>query len=86
MSKDLIKLIGGYIWCGSFTNVLPAVKDTNIDRSRFCIKTQDTYNRILQYIDDKAEGIEFTFGKNGSISVPNIPKGEKREAYNRARI
>lgn len=81
MSKDLIKLIGGYIWCGSFTNVLPAVKDTNIDRSRFCIKTQDTYNRILQYIDDKAEGIEFTFGKNGSISVPNIPKGEKREAY-----
>ena len=22
-----------------------------------------------------------TFGKNGSISVPNVPKGEKREAY-----
>lgn len=81
MSKDLIKLIGGYIWCGSFANVLPAVKDTNIDRSRFSIKTQDTYNRILQYIDDKAEGIELTFGKNGSISVPNVPKGEKREAY-----
>ena len=81
MLKDLIKLIGGYIWCGSFANVLPAVKDTNIDRSRFSIKTQDTYNRILQYIDDKAEGIELTFGKNGSISVPNVPKGEKREAY-----
>lgn len=81
MSKDLIKLIGGYIWCGSFTNVLPAVKDTNIDRSRFCIETQDTYNKVLQYIDDKAESIELTFGKNGFISVPNIPKGEKREAY-----
>ena len=81
MSKDLIKLIGGYIWCGSFTNVLPNVNYTNIDRSRFSIKTQDTYNRILQYIDDKAEGIELTFGKNGSISVPNVPKGEKREAY-----
>lgn len=81
MSKNLIRLIGGYIWCGSFANVLPAVKDTNIDRSRFSIKTQDTYNRILQYIDDKTESIELTFGKNGSISVPNIPKGEKREAY-----
>ena len=81
MSKNLIRLIGGYIWCGSFANILPAVKDTNIDRSRFSIKTQDTYNRILQYIDDKAESIELTFGKNGSISVPNIPKGEKREAY-----
>ncbi len=81
MSKDLIKLMGGYIWCGSFTNVLPAVKDTNIDRSRFYIKTQDIYNRVLQYIDDKAESIELTYGKNGSISVPNIPKGEKREAY-----
>ena len=78
MSKDLIKLMGGYIWCGSFTNVLPAVKDTNIDRSRFYIKTQDIYNRVL---DDKAESIELTYGKNGSISVPNIPKGEKREAY-----
>lgn len=81
MSKDLIKLIGGYIWCGSFANVLPKVNYMNIDRSRFCIKTQDTYNRILQYIDDKAEGIELTIGKNGSISVPNVPKGEKREAY-----
>lgn len=81
MSKDLIKLIGGYIWCGSFTNVLPNVNYTNIDRSRFCIKTQDTYNRILKYIDDEAESMELTYGKNGSISVPNVPKGEKREAY-----
>lgn len=81
MSKNLVRLIGGYIWCGSFANVLPAVKDTNIDRSRFCIKTQDTYNRILQYIDDKAESIELTYGRNGSISVPNVPKGEKREVY-----
>lgn len=81
MSKNLIKLIGGYVWCGLFANVLPNVNYTNIDRSRFCIRTQDTYNRILQYIDDKAERIELTFGKNGSISVPNVPKGEKREAY-----
>ena len=81
MSKDLIKLIGGYIWCGSFANVLPNVNYTNIDRSRFFIKTQDAYNKILQYIDDKAEGIELTYGKNGSISVPNIPKGEKKEVY-----
>ncbi len=81
MSKNLIKLIGGYVWCGLFANVLPNVNYTNIDRSRFSVKTQDTYNRILQYIDDKAERIELTFGKNGSISVPNVPKGEKREAY-----
>lgn len=81
MSKDLIKLIGGYIWCGSFVNVLPNVNYTNIDRSRFIVKTQDTYNKILQYIDNKAESIELTYGKNGSISVPNIPKGEKRVNY-----
>ena len=81
MSKNLIKLIGGYVWCGLFANVLPNVNYTNIDRSRFCIKTQDIYNRILQYIDDKAGSIELTYGKNDSISVPNIPKGEKREAY-----
>lgn len=81
MSKNLIKLIGGYVWCGLFANVLPNVNYMNIDRSRFWIKTQDTYNRILQYIDDKAESIELTYGKNGSISVPNVPKGEKREAY-----
>lgn len=81
MSKDLIKLIGGYIWCGSFANILPNVNYTNIDRSRFIIKTQDTYNKILQYVDDKAESIELTYGKNGSISVPNVPKGEKREVH-----
>lgn len=81
MSRDLIKLIGGYIWCGSFANVLPNVKDMYIDRSRFSIKTQDTYNKILQFIDDKAESIKLTYGKNGSISVPNIPKEEKREVY-----
>ncbi len=81
MLRDLIKLIGGYIWGGSFANVLPNVKDMHIDRSRFFIKTQDTYNKILQYIDDKAESIELTYGKNGSISVPNIPKEEKREVY-----
>ncbi len=81
MSKDLIKLIGGYIWCGSFTNILPNVKDTSIDRSRFIIKTQDALNKILQYIDDKTEGVELTYGKNGSISVPNVPKGENREVY-----
>ena len=81
MSKDLIKLIGGYIWCGSFTSILPSVKETNIDRSRFLIKTQDIYNKIIQYLDNDAVHIELTYGKNNSISVPNIPKGDKREIY-----
>ena len=81
MSKNLIKLLGGYIWCGSFANILPSVRETNIDRSRFVIKTQDIYNRILQYLDNNTADIELTYGKNNSISVPNVPKGEKREAY-----
>lgn len=81
MSKDLIKLIGGYIWCGSFTNILPSVKETNIDRSRFLIKTQDVYNKIIQYLDNDTAHIELTYGKNNSISVPNVPKGDKREIY-----
>lgn len=82
MSKDLIKLLGGYVWCGSFAGVLPSVKETNIDRSRFCIKTQDAYNMILQYIsNDETAGMKLTYGKNNSISVPNVPKTEKREDY-----
>lgn len=81
MSKDLIKLLGGYIWCGSFTSILPSVRETNIDRSRFLIKTQDIYNRIVQYLDNDAAHIELTYGKNNSISVPNVPKEDKREVY-----
>lgn len=81
-SEDLIKMLGGYIWCGSFSGVLPSVKETNIDRSRFFIKTQDAYNRILQYIsNDKMAEMKLTYGKNNSISVPNVPKSEKREDY-----
>lgn len=81
MSKDLIKFIGGYIWCGSFTSILPSIKETNIDRSRFSIKTQDIYNGIIQYLDNDAAHIELTYGKNNSISVPNVPKEDKREVY-----
>ncbi len=88
-SGDLIKMLGGYIWSGSFVGILPGVKETNIDRSRFVIRTQDAYNRILQYIDrsdHKAADIEFTYGNNNTISVPNVPKGEKREVYIQAWI
>lgn len=81
MSEDLIKLLGGYIWCGSFKGILPGVRGTNIDRTRFVIKTQDMYNRILQYLDNNAEPVELTYGKNNSISVPNVPKEDKREIY-----
>ena len=81
MSKDLIKFIGGYIWCGSFKSILPSIKETNIDRSRFSIKTQDIYNGIIQYLDNDAAHIELTYGKNNSISVPNVPKEDKREVY-----
>lgn len=81
MSKDLIKLLGGYIWCGSFTSILPSVRETNIDRSRFVIKTQDIYNRIIRYLDNDAIYIKLTYGRNNSISVPNVPKGDKREVY-----
>lgn len=81
MSEDLIKLLGGYIWCGSFKGILPGVRGTNIDRTRFVIKTQDMYNRILQYLYYDAEPVELTYGKNNSISVPNVPKEDKREIY-----
>lgn len=81
MSKDLIKLLGGYIWCGSFKSILPNVRGTNIDRTRFSIKTQDMYNRILKYLDNDTEPVELIYRKNNSISVPNVPKEDKRKFY-----
>lgn len=45
---ELIKFIGGYIWRGYFTNVLPLSQITNINRSRFALSTVRAYNTIAR--------------------------------------
>lgn len=50
MQKKLFKIKGfvnGYIWGYKFQNIMPREKLTNLDRSRFEIKTTDLYNTIL---------------------------------------
>ncbi len=78
----LTRLLGGYVWSGMFSGVLPGVKDTEIDRSRYNIRTQDTYNRILQYVSGREDiHVNFTYGNRGSVSVPKVPGGADRKYY-----
>ena len=46
--NELIDFMGGCIWGGYFENVLPAVHDTNIDRSRFALPTVHVFNTIAK--------------------------------------
>ncbi len=81
-TDELTKLLGGYVWSGMFSNVLPGVRETGIDRSRFSIKTQDAYNRILQYVSNRDDiSINLTYGGRGGVSVPKVPDGEDRRYY-----
>ena len=50
-------LIGGYIWGWGFSNTLPTVLNTTIDRSRFQIGTAKSYNIIYQYINNCEEDV-----------------------------
>ena len=78
----LTRLLGGYVWSGMFSGILLGVKDTEIDRSRYNIRTQDTYNRILQYVSGRGDiYVNLTYGNRGSVSVPKVPDGADRKYY-----
>lgn len=78
----LTKLLGGYVWSGIFSGILPGVKDTEIDRSRYNIRTQDTYNRILQYVSGREDiHVNLTYGNRGNVSIPKVPGGADRKYY-----
>lgn len=46
--NELIKFMGGHIWGGYFKNILPTVKDIDLDRSRFALSTVCAYNTIAK--------------------------------------
>lgn len=80
--RELTKLLGGYVWSGMFANIIPGVKQTGVDRTRFTVRTEDIYNEILAYVSGNArEPIRLTYGNNGSVSVPRIPIGEDKQDH-----
>lgn len=81
-ADELTRLLGGYVWSGMFSGVLMGVKDTEIDRSRYSIRTQDTYNRILQYVSGREDiHVNLTYGNRGNVSIPKVPGGTDRKYY-----
>ncbi len=80
--RELTKLLGGYVWSGMFANIIPCVKQTGVDRTRFTARTEDIYNEILAYVSSNAkEPIRLTYGNNGSMSVPGVPVGEDKQDH-----
>lgn len=78
----LTRLLGGYVWSGMFSGVLMGVKQTGIDRSRYNIRTQETYNRILQYVSGRDDiHVNLTYGDKGSVSISKVPGGADRKYY-----
>lgn len=78
----LTELLGGYVWSGMFSGILPGVRDTQIDRSRYIIRTQDTYNKILQYVSGSEDvHVNLTYGNRGNVSIPKVPGGADRKYY-----
>lgn len=80
-TADLMRLLGGYVWCGAFSGIIPSVGATGIDRARFTIRTQDAYNKILHYINSGAEEVAFTYVNEGTWRVSGVPDGDKRKDY-----
>lgn len=78
--RELTKLLGGYVWSGMFANIIPGVGQTGIDRTRFTVKTEDAYNKILDCVGgDENEFVQFSRGKKGSVSVPKISTGKDKQ-------
>lgn len=79
---ELTKLLGGYVWSGMFANIIPGVGQTGIDRTRFTVKTEDAYNKILNCVGgDENKFIRFSRGKKGSVSVPGISAGKDKQDH-----
>ena len=47
---EMTRFMGGYMWAGSFINILPNVQGSVIDRSRFVLPTIHAYNAIAKMI------------------------------------
>ena len=61
--NELAKFIGGYVWAGNFTNVLPNTQGKQFNRSRFWLPTKDVFNIISE---------EFYPGKNISLQNSTV--------------
>lgn len=77
--EELTDFFNGYIWGPSFYGLFPLQSETNADRSRFGIRTIDSYNLILRGINDTAH--ELPVPESGKqYYVSHIVKGEERDS------
>ncbi len=77
--EELTEFFNGYIWGPSFYSLFPSQSGVKADRSRFYIRTVDSFNLILRKIST-AVGELLISEARGSYYVSHIPK-EERNSY-----
>jgi len=80
-SKGLSDFLGGYIWSWNFYDFLPSTMRSNINRSRFQIRTIDCLNAIIGYEKD----LHF-YTKNTTRVSKIADVGETKKKYIKAWI
>ena len=82
---ELRNFFNGYIWGTSFSGLLPMHTKTNIDRSRFAMRTVVGFNAILREMNLKVDGLPVPeIGKRFYVS--RIAKNGARNSYIKAWI
>lgn len=77
---ELTEFLNGYIWGPAFFGLFPAHFDTNIDRSRFFIKTVDSFDLILRGIS-QLEGARLFTLTRGRYYASQIARTDERNSY-----
>lgn len=78
---DLTEFLNGYIWGLSFYGMFSKGSSTNVDRSRFFVKTVDSFNMILKEIS-KIEGARLFTLTRGRYYASHIAGNEKNSYLN----
>lgn len=82
---ELINFFNGYIWGTSFSGLLPMHTKTNIDRSRFAMRTVVGFNAILREMNLRVDVLPVPeIGKRFYVS--RIAKNGARNSYIKAWI
>lgn len=77
--NEMAKFVGGYLWAGSFLNILPSIQGSAIDRSRFTLPTIHAYNTIAQTFSPDIDISLSDSGKTQNYVSKISEKDEKRE-------
>lgn len=80
--EELNMFMAGYMWAGSFTNVLPNIQYSIISRSRFWLPTVQTFNTIAKML---YPGVDISL--SGTAGLENyVSKISERDKYREKRI